>query len=267
VRGLVIVNPNSGSGSPTADELVSAARSRGLTVRVLRDGDDAAEIARTADADALGVAGGDGSLAPVAAVAIERDLPFVAVPFGTRNHFARDAGYDRDNPIGALDAFADGREIRVDVGRVNGRPFLNNAALGVYARLVHHRERHRRRREALARARALLLALSHRHETAFTIDGEPVVTRALLVANNDYELDLFNIGEREDLDEGQLHLYVAHGLMPGTWEERAATRFVVNAPRSRARLALDGEPAALEAPLTFEVEPRALRLLLPPAGN
>jgi diacylglycerol kinase family enzyme len=234
-------------------------------VHALREGDDAAEIARTADADALGVAGGDGSLARVVEVAIERDIPFVAVPFGTRNHFARDAGYDRDDPIAALDAFGAGREFRVDIGRANGRPFVNNASLGIYARLVHHRERHRRRREALARARALLLALSHRHETAFTIDGEPVVTRAILVANNDYELDLFNIGERDDLDEGLLHLYVARGIMPGTWEERAAPRFVVDAPRSRAQLALDGEPAALEAPLTFEVEPRALRLLLPPA--
>jgi diacylglycerol kinase family enzyme len=266
VRGLLLVNPRSGSGSPSAEELVAAARARGIDVHVLGDGDDAAEIARGADVNVLGVAGGDGSLAQVAGVAIERDLPFVPVPFGTRNHFARDAGYDRDDPIGALDAFA-GREERVDVGRVNGRPFLNNASLGVYARLVHHRERHRRRREALARARALLLALSHRHETAFTVDGEPVVTRAILVANNDYELDLFNIGERKDLDGGLLHLYIAHGVMPGTWEERAAPRFVVDAPRSRARLAVDGEPVALEAPLTFEIRPQALRLLLPPTGD
>ena len=262
MRGHLVVNPRSGSGSPNADELVAAARRRGIGVHVLGEGDDAAEIARATETDVLGVAGGDGSLAAVADVALERGLPFVVVPFGTRNHFARDAGYDRDDPIGALDAFG-GRESRVDVARVNGRLFLNNASLGVYARLVHHRERHRRRREALARGRALLLALTHRHETAFTIDGKPVVTRAILVANNDYELDLFNIGERKDLDEGLLHLYVAHGVMPGTWEERAAERFVVDAPRSRARLALDGEPAALEAPLTFEIQPRALRVLVP----
>jgi diacylglycerol kinase family enzyme len=265
VAGLLVLNPRSGSGSPDADELTAAARDRGVTVHVLADDDDPAQVARQADADVLGVAGGDGSLAAVAEVALDRDLPFVSVPFGTRNHFARDAGYDRDDPIGALEAFG-GREARVDVGRVNGRLFLNNASLGVYARLVHHRERHRRRREVLARARALVLALAHRHETAFTIDGEPVVTRAILLANNDYELDLFNIGERKDLDGGLLHLYVAHGLLPGTWEERAGPRFVVDTPTHRARLALDGEPVALEAPLTFEVEPRALRLLLPPAG-
>ena len=50
------------------------------------------------------MAGGDGSLAAVAEVAIERDLPFVCIPFGTRNHFARDLGLDRDDPLGALAA-------------------------------------------------------------------------------------------------------------------------------------------------------------------
>lgn len=258
-----MVNPRSGSGSPDADELTRAARERGIVVRVLGEDDDPVELSRSADADVLGIAGGDGSLAAVAAVAVERDLPLVVVPFGTRNHFARDAGYDRDDPLRALEAFG-GTESRVDVARVNGRLFLNNASLGVYARLVHHRERHRRRREVLARARALVLALAHRHETAFTIDGEPVVTRALLVANNDYELDLFNIGERSGLDGGLLHLYVTHGLMPGSWEERAAGVFTVDAP-GRVRLAVDGEPVVLEPPLRFTVEPRALRLLLPPS--
>ena len=86
------------------------------------------------------MAGGDGSLAAVAAVAVERDLPFVVVPFGTRNHFARDVGLDRDDPLAALARLRDGRERRIDIGRVNGRAFLNNVSLGHYARLVHRRE-------------------------------------------------------------------------------------------------------------------------------
>ena len=128
--GLLILNPRSGSDSPSADELAEEARSRGIQVHLFRDGEDLEEIARTAEADALGIAGGDGSLAPVAAVAMERSLPFVCVPFGTRNHFARDLGLDRDDPIAALDAF-EGAERRVDVGRVNQRVFLNNVSLGM----------------------------------------------------------------------------------------------------------------------------------------
>ena len=262
MAGYLVINPRSGSGPPDADELAAAARERGIEPRVLRPGEDAAELCARVKADRIGIAGGDGSLAPVAAVALERDLPFVTVPFGTRNHFARDAGYERDDPLGSLTAF-DGVERRVDVGRVGGRLFLNNASLGIYARLVHHREQHRRRRAALARIRALMLAARHRHETAFTIDGDPVVARAILVANNDYELDLFNVGAREDLDGGLLHLYVTHGVLPKTWEERSAERFTVDAPTNPVRLALDGEPVALDPPLEFEIAPRALRLLVP----
>ena len=262
MRGLLLVNPRSGTGRPTVDELVVAARRAGVDVHVLADGEDPADIARAADGDALGIAGGDGSLAPVAAVAVARGLPFACIPFGTRNHFARDVGLDRDDPIAALASFS-GRERRIDVARVGDRIFLNNASLGIYAQLVHHRERHRRRRAVLARARALGLALAHRHQTAFTVDGEPVVSRAILVANNDYELDVFNVGARENIDSGLLHLYVAHGLLPGTWEERAAERVVIDAAPSRLRLALDGEPVALETPLEFTIQPGALRLLVP----
>ena len=132
-----------------------AAEERGIAVHVLDEDDDAAEVARQADADSLGMAGGDGSLAQVAQVAIDRDVPFVCVPFGTRNHFARDIGLDRNDPIAALDAFG-GRERRIDVGRIAGDVFLNNVSLGHYATLVHRREHHRRRRNAFARLRALL---------------------------------------------------------------------------------------------------------------
>jgi diacylglycerol kinase family enzyme len=210
------------------------------------------------------MAGGDGSLAEVAKVAIERKLPFVVVPFGTRNHFARDIGLDRNDPIAALAAFDGVRERRVDVGRINGRIFLNNVSLGLYAQLVHRREGHRRRREALARLRALALLARDREPLGLTVDGRPAETHVALVANNDYQLDLFSLGERERIDEGRLHLYLAHGLLPGSWEERAGERFLIDSARGRLRAAIDGEPAALETPLEFSIDPGALRVLLPP---
>ena len=89
-------------------------------------------------ADALAVAGGDGSLATVAAAAIEHDLPFVCVPAGTRNHFARDLGLDPADPTAALDALSDGLEAHIDVGEVNGSVFLNNVSFGIYAESIHH---------------------------------------------------------------------------------------------------------------------------------
>ena len=131
MRGFLVINPRAGTDSPTAEELAQAARERGIEPHLLREGEDAAELARNADADVLGAAGGDGSVATVAAVAVERDLPFVVVPYGTRNHFARDLGLDRDDPLGALEAF-DGEERRVDVGRVGERRFDRESGTYVY---------------------------------------------------------------------------------------------------------------------------------------
>jgi diacylglycerol kinase family enzyme len=264
VAGFLIVNPRSGSDRPTAEELADAARARGIEVHLFREDEDLEELARGASADALGMAGGDGSLAPVAGVAMERDLPFVCVPFGTRNHFARDIGLDRDDPIAALEAF-DGRERRVDVGRASGRLFLNNVSLGMYARLVHEREKHRRRREVLARARAVLIALRHFSAGGLLVDGEPVRARVVLVANNAYTLDLLSVGERERLDEGLLHLYVATGILRAHWSERSGERFEVTTRGASLRAALDGEPARLQTPIEFTIEPSALRVLVPPA--
>jgi diacylglycerol kinase family enzyme len=266
MAGYLLVNPRSGDDEPTADELVRAARLRGIRCHVLRDGDDAAELARAADADVLGAAGGDGSLAPVASAAVERRLPFVCVPFGTRNHFARDVGLDRDDPIGSLDAFA-GVERLVDVGRVGDRIFLNNVSIGLYADLVHRREHHRRRREALAQARAVWRLLGARKRLGFRIDGEKLHAGVVLVGNNCYELSPLTIGTRAALDEGVLHLYAVDGWLPSRWDERVAGRFELELPEPSVRAAIDGEPLVLESSdrLVFECLPRSLRVLLPRA--
>jgi diacylglycerol kinase family enzyme len=265
MSGFLIVNPRSGDRQPDLDGLRRAARRRGIAVHVLGPGDDPGRLAREADADVLGMAGGDGSLASVAAAALERDLPFVCVPLGTRNHFARDLGLDRDDPLESLRAF-DGRERRVDVGRAGDRLFLNNVSLGLYAGLVHGREHHRRRGEALAGLRALLLLAGERHRTRARVDGRPVSARILLVANNAYRLDLFTLGERPRLDEGRLHLYAADGWLPRDWREEAAPRFRIELEPQRVEAAVDGEPAAFNGSLEFTIEPRALRVFVPEGG-
>jgi diacylglycerol kinase family enzyme len=259
LSAFLLINPSSGSGSPTADELAAASRAAGVQTHVLRPGEDATELARASNAEVLGMAGGDGSLAPIADVALQRRAAFVCIPFGTRNHFARDLGLDRDDPIGALRAFDAGSERRIDVGRADARLFLNNVSLGVYARLVHRREAHRRRRQAFARIRAWSILLTHRHPLGITIDDEAVETRLVLVANNAYALDLPSLGERERLDEGKLHLYSAGADPP----ERVGDRFVVDATEHRLEAAVDGEPDVLETPVEFRIEPRALRVLVP----
>ena len=263
MAGFLVLNPRSGDAEPGVGELRREAERRGVSVHVLAPGESPDEAARLAKEGPIGAAGGDGTIAAVAAVACERDVPFVGVPYGTRNHFARDVGLDPKDTLAALAAF-EGAERRIDVGRAGERLFLNNVSLGVYAHLVHRRQHARRRREVLAAARALALALRAEPLDA-TLDGRPLVARILLVANNHYSLDLFSLGERKRLDDGLLHLYAAEGLLPGTWHERTAERSTLDVAGHRVDAAIDGEPASLETPLEFRIEPGALRLLIPPA--
>ena len=96
-----------------------------------------AESVVAAGADLIGMAGGDGSQALVASVASRHGLPFVVVPAGTRNHFALDLGIDREDVPGSLAAFRRRQSTgSIDLAEVNGRVFVNNAAMGVYATIV-----------------------------------------------------------------------------------------------------------------------------------
>ena len=136
---VLIMNPRSGGGKVERFQLVLECRKRGIEPILLEPGDDLRELAEDAvrrGADVLGMAGGDGSQALVASVAAQAGLDYVCVPAGTRNHFALDLGLDRADVVGALDAYADARERHIDLAEVNGRTFVNNASLGLYAQVV-----------------------------------------------------------------------------------------------------------------------------------
>ena len=138
-RPVLFYNPRSGGGKADRFSLPSEAKARGIEPVELVPGDDYAALVRAhvaRGADALAMAGGDGSQAMVAAVASEHSLPYACVPAGTRNHFALDLGVDRDDVVGALDAFVDGVERVVDLADVNGRVFVNNVSLGIYGEAV-----------------------------------------------------------------------------------------------------------------------------------
>ena len=149
-HGVVLMNPASGDGKAARFHLVDEAQRRGISPVLLDSGDDLEELAETAvnqGADVLGMAGGDGSQAVVAAVAARHGVPFVCVPAGTRNHFALDLGIDRNDPVKALDAYGPAREASIDLAEVNGEVFVNNVSLGLYADFVasdQYREAKRR---------------------------------------------------------------------------------------------------------------------------
>jgi diacylglycerol kinase family enzyme len=105
-----------------------------------------------------------------------------------------------------------------------------------------------------------LILLTHREPLGISIDGKPEETRLVVVANNAYVFEPPSIGAREALDEGLLHLYVVAGGI----HERTGARFTVDAAAGRLEAAVDGEPEVLGTPVEFRIEPRALRVLVPP---
>src|SRR4051812_46028557 len=140
-HAFLIMNPRSGGGKVDRFHLREEAERLGAEVALLdtTGTTDVAALARQAiedGADLLGVPGGDGPQALVAGPAAEHDAPLLVIPAGTRNHFALDLGLDRDDPAQSLEALTDGVEIRVDLGRVGGRAFVNNASFGAYAEVV-----------------------------------------------------------------------------------------------------------------------------------
>jgi diacylglycerol kinase family enzyme len=273
-RPVLFVNPLSGDGKAARFGLADAARSRGIEPVELHPGADLEILARRAvadGADALAMAGGDGSQAVVAAVAAETGLPYACIPSGTRNHFALDLGVDRDDVVGALDAFVDGGERVVDLGEVNGRVFVNNVSLGVYAVAVQ------RPGYRAAKMRVLLRTLP---EVVASRGDSPELNwvtpggrarhgaAVILVGNGQYRLSgAAGAGTRPAVDQGALGITVLDppssassgpgGQLP--WRQWTAPEFRVDA-RGPVPAGIDGEAAVLDPPVRFSVRPAVLRV-------
>ena len=284
---VLIMNPKSGGGKAERYRLVDECLARGIEPVVLQPGDDLLELAADAiarGADVIGMAGGDGSQALVATVAAEHGIPHVCVPAGTRNHFALDLGIDREDVVGALDAFQDGVERRVDLARVNGRVFVNNASMGLYAKIVQSPAY---RDAKLKTAADVLPDMIGPDALPFDLrfvgpDGaECPSAHLLLVSNNPYELDhLAGRGTRKRIDLGTLGVVAARIASPAEavtftaleaagrvrsfrgWLEWDTPRFSVESS-APVEIGIDGEALLMEPPLVFESLPGALRVRIP----
>jgi diacylglycerol kinase-like protein len=271
-HAVLFYNPKSGGGKAEKLHLAEQARARGIEAVELQLGTDLEQLARdavAAGADALAMAGGDGSQAVVAMVAAEQGLPYACIPAGTRNHFALDLGVDRDDVVGALDAFVGGREKRVDLAEVNGRVFVNNVSIGLYAEAVQ-REGYRE-----AKLRTILDTLpevlgpeGRGLDLRWTgPDGPEHSSRAaILVSNNRYRLGrAVGSGTRPRIDGGLLGIAVVSPPGEGQrlgerpWREWSSPGFEVDADGTIAA-GIDGEAVTLDAPLRFKILPSALRV-------
>ncbi len=284
---VLIMNLKSGGGKAGQYHLAGECRERGIEIVILRPGDDLRQLAEDAiarGADVLGMAGGDGSQALVATVAAAHGIPHVCVPAGTRNHFALDLGLDRSDVVGALDAFTNGVEHRIDLATINGRIFVNNASFGLYAKVVQSPQyRDAKLKTAMAMLPDLLGPDAPGVDLCFTgPDSQEYPTAQLiLVSNNPYQLvHAGGRGTRERIDLGMLGivaLRVANAAearkfvtlelagqarrFPG-WLEWAAPRFEVRSG-GPVEVGVDGEALIMDPPVVFESRAGALRVLLP----
>jgi diacylglycerol kinase family enzyme len=283
---VLVMNPKSGGGKVERFGLVDECRARGIEPVVLAQGDDLRALAEDAiarGADVIGMAGGDGSQALVSSVASRHGIPHVVIPAGTRNHFALDLGIDRDDVVGALDAFADGVDTRIDLAEVNGRVFVNNASLGVYARIVQSSDYRDAKVQTTLAALPDLLSGSTTLDLRFTDpDGLEVPTAQVIQVSNDpYELrHAQGRGTRARLDRGVLGIvtvqiddaasaerfvrFQATGRLdafPG-WREWTAPTFEVRSD-GPVEIGVDGEALVMDPPLVFTSHARALTIRLP----
>jgi diacylglycerol kinase family enzyme len=287
-RAVLLCNPWSGGGKVEQFGLVELARSLGVETVLLDRGLDLEQLARSAvarGADCLGMAGGDGSQALVASIAVEHGLPFVCVSAGTRNHFALDLGLTRDDPRSTMYAFRDAVERRVDYAMVNDRFFVNNVSLGVYAAIVQEEAYREAKVETTT---ALLPEMLGRQSEPFdlqftTPDGKEVDGVILImVSNNPYVIGASpDAAQRRVLDSGQLGVFAvttrtgaeaanfftlsALGMRRRSpyWHEFTAGQFEVRSRQGTALAGIDGEALQLRTPLRFSIHPRGLRLLVP----
>ncbi|WP_033353140.1 diacylglycerol/lipid kinase family protein [Kitasatospora aureofaciens] len=285
-RPVLIMNPRSGGGKVERFDLVRRAEELGARVVLLDTSDpslrqDVAELAREAvaeGADLLGVAGGDGTQALVAAVAAEHDLPFLVVSAGTRNHFAMDLGLDRADPATCLDALREGVELVVDLGRVGDRTFVNTVSFGAYAQIVQSPQyRDAKAATVLDTLPDLLVGDGGTRLTA-QADGHRIeAPQALLVSNNPYAApDPVDLGRRPRLDGGVLGVLgirvdsAAQAAELALLGERAgglkllsARQVTVHADAPEIPVAVDGEALILPTPVVCTLRHRALRVRVP----
>ncbi|HET7457718.1 MAG TPA: diacylglycerol kinase family protein [Gemmatimonadaceae bacterium] len=278
-------------GAGTAKAAAEALRAAGSVFDVREvPGDrlgDEVKRAVAAGARRVVVAGGDGSVATVAAAVASGDVEMAVLPGGTLNHFARD-NHIPTAPEEAAALARDGRVAAVDVGSVNGRLFLNTSSVGAYVLFVRTRERLERYlgyRVASLVAGVRILAQLRSYRVTLDVDGATRTYRSpiVFIGVGERELKAPSLGDRVAGGRRGLHVIVVRGRTAGRLfaialaaisrglRDVASTPMVdafvvdrcrIELPRPRGRVAVDGELAEMTAPLDYELRRDAVKVVV-----
>ena len=298
--GELFIVLNLGSGNEAKDEVRKAIESELMQAarpyrfvpvepgELVQACQRAARLAQEQDGVIVAV-GGDGTINSAAQAALGHDCPLGVIAQGTFNLFAREHGLPLD-AADATRALLRARPEPVQVGWVNQRVFLVNAAVGLYPKLLADREqaKHRLgRRRWIAMLSGLVSLFEWRLQLALDVELDGRSTRlrtpSLFVCNNRVQLERLGIEEEvlAQLGEGRLAGLVARAMGAG-----AKLRLIVGAIRGklgeardiqsftlrslavttrhakRIKVATDGEVQWMQLPLRFTVAPRPLKVML-----
>jgi len=284
---------NGGSGCVTddiCDELARLFADAGIGARIHQvDSTNIEEIAKQAaggNADIVAAAGGDGTISTVASALVNSSKALAVIPLGTLNNFSKDLGIPQDLPS-AIEVISANHTIKIDVANVNGRHFINNSSIGLYPRIVLHREKQQRLGRgkwwAAAWAALRMMQISPFLRVRLKLDNDELARKTLFVfiGNNAYEMDLYNIGRRSHLDRGVLSVYLLRGR--GRWgvilmvirtflgllrqtknfEELQTDELTIEMRRKKILVATDGEVSMMDSPLEYKIERGALNAIVP----
>lgn len=299
-RVEIILNASAGSGGmeaarQTLAEIFESAAEVEARLSLARSGEEIAELARRAAADpevrVVVAGGGDGTVNAVASELVGTDKVLGVLPLGTLNHFAKDLHVPLDLE-GAARNIVEGETVRVDVGEVNGRIFINNSSLGLYPSIVRSREK---QQERLGRGKWFAAVWAtfevFRRYPLFGVrlsaDGQEFRRRTpfVFIGNNEYQMDAFNLGARSCLDAGHLSLHLTRdigrlGLVrlalraicgrlreSNDFDALCAKEVWIETRRRRLRVATDGEVNIMRSPLHYRVRPGTLKVITPKASK
>jgi undecaprenyl-diphosphatase len=278
----IVINTASGTADDHLLDTLVAELPEAEIIPVEPDEDLDAVLADAAKrAGVLGVAGGDGTVNAAARHAIERDIPLLAIPAGTLNHFARELGVDTVSD--ALTALRAGTAVYVDVGRVDNHVFLNTCSLGLYADLVRFRARWEPLIGKWPALLAGLLYLPHRAQPRrIVVDGAPRRLWMLFAGNGRYRPAGFAPAYRPRLDDQRLDVRIVDATVPyavprvvaaalirtlrwcRAYQVRAPHQIRLAAPDHEAlALSVDGESIRVAHEVTVSVDLRCLLVYRP----
>lgn len=283
---LLIENPHSGGGKHwEAEPFLEKAAEQGIEVRHEKpeNPEESIRLIEETKADAVAVAGGDGTLSPLLSVLIERQIPLLVLPAGTANDFARSLEMP-EKPVELAELLTAGERTNVDVGYANGKPFLNAASIGM-TNTISRLQSEERKRQWGVFSYAVSAFEAGRTARSFIASFEGGKARndmrciQLLVGNGRFYGGGMTVHADATLTDGLLHLYAAvprslfgmaallpflrfgrADLAPEVLCEEGTEISITTVPRRH--VFADGEELT-ETPVRFHVARRALKVIVP----